>query len=147
MGTSDTGSLRRRRIDRYELQELIGEGGMGAVYRAIDSRLGRMVALKTVVSHRTGEGLTDELRQRFMHEALAASKVDHRNVVQVIDFGVAEDGTPYLVMEYLRGGDLAGLLRDSPGLLPIEQVADIMLNVCAALRACHQQGIVHRDLK
>jgi serine/threonine protein kinase len=147
MGTSDTGSLRRRRIDRYELQELIGEGGMGAVYRAIDSRLGRMVALKTVVSHRTGEGLTDELRQRFMHEALAASKVDHRNVVQVIDFGVTEDGTPYLVMEYLRGRDLGVLLKKTKTPLPIEYVADVMLGVCAALRACHQLGIVHRDLK
>jgi serine/threonine protein kinase len=147
MGTSDTGSLRRRRIDRYELQELIGEGGMGAVYRAIDSRLGRMVAVKTVVSHRTGEGLTDELRQRFMHEALAASKVDHRNVVQVIDFGVTEDGTPYLVMEYLRGRDLGVLLKKTKTPLPIEYVADVMLGVCAALRACHQLGIVHRDLK
>jgi serine/threonine protein kinase len=147
MGTSDTGSLRRRRIDRYELQELIGEGGMGAVYRAIDCRLGRMVALKTVVSHRTGEGLTDELRQRFMHEALAASKVDHRNVVQVIDFGVAEDGTPYLVMEYLRGRDLGVLLKKAKAPLPIEYVADVMLGVCSALRACHQLGIVHRDLK
>jgi serine/threonine protein kinase len=147
MGTSDTGSLRRRRIDRYELQELIGEGGMGAVYRAIDSQLGRMVALKTVVSHRTGEGLTDELRQRFMHEALAASKVDHRNVVQVIDFGVAEDGTPYLVMEYLRGRDLGVLLKKAKTPLPIEYVADVMLGVCSALRACHQLGIVHRDLK
>jgi serine/threonine protein kinase len=147
MGPSDTGSLRRRRIDRYELQELIGEGGMGAVYRAIDTRLGRMVALKTVVSHHTGEGLTDELRQRFMHEALAASKVDHRNVVQVIDFGVAEDGTPYLVMEYLRGRDLGVLLKKAKTPLPIEYVADVMLGVCAALRACHQLGIVHRDLK
>jgi eukaryotic-like serine/threonine-protein kinase len=138
----------RRRVDRYELLELIGEGGMGAVYRALDTRLGRTVALKTVLTTPRGtEAFNKELRQRFMREALAASKVEHRNVVQVIDFGVAEDGTPYLVMEYLRGCDLAALLKDSPGLLPIEQVADIMLNVCAALRACHQAGIVHRDLK
>jgi len=138
----------RRRVDRYELLELIGEGGMGAVYRALDTRLGRTVALKTVLTTPHGTAaFNQELRQRFMREALAASKVEHRNVVQVIDFGVAEDGTPYLVMEYLRGTDLAGLLKDTPDLLPIEQVADIMLNVCAALRACHQAGIVHRDLK
>ncbi len=74
MAPPDTDSLKRRRIDRYELHELIGEGGMGAVYRAFDSRLGRTVALKTVVSHRSGEGLTNELRQRFMREALAASR-------------------------------------------------------------------------
>jgi eukaryotic-like serine/threonine-protein kinase len=147
MGVSETGSLKRRRIDRYEIHELIGEGGMGAVYRAIDSRLGRTVALKTVVSHRSGEGLTDELRQRFMREALAASQVDHRNVVHVIDFGVTEDGTPYLVMEYLRGRDLGVLLKKAKAPLAIEYVADVMLGVCAALRACHQLGIVHRDLK
>ncbi len=147
MGVSETGSLKRRRIDRYEIHELIGEGGMGAVYRAIDSRLGRTVALKTVVSHRSGEGLTDELRQRFMREALAASQVDHRNVVHVIDFGVTEDGTPYLVMEYLRGRDLGVLLKKAKAPLAIAYVADVMLGVCAALRACHQLGIVHRDLK
>jgi len=120
---------------------------MGAVYRAIDSRLGRTVALKTVLSHRSSEGLTDELRQRFMREALAASRVDHRNVVHVIDFGVTNDGTPYLVMEYLRGRDLGVLLKKAKAPLAIEYVADVMLGVCAALRACHQLGIVHRDLK
>ncbi len=145
--TSERGAIKGRRIDRYELHELIGEGGMGAVYRAVDSRLGRTVALKTVVPERTGAGLTDELRQRFMREALAASKVHHRNVVQVIDFGVTPDGTPYLVMEYLRGQDLGVLLRRSRGPLTVEYVADLMLGVCAALRACHQLGIVHRDLK
>ena len=120
---------------------------MGAVYRAVDTRLGRTVALKTVVSHRSGDGLTDELRQRFMREALAASQVDHRNVVHVIDFGVTDDGTPYLVMEYLRGRDLGVLLKKARAPLAIEYVADVMLGVCAALRACHQLGIVHRDLK
>jgi serine/threonine protein kinase len=145
--SSDVNAAKRRRIDRYELLELIGEGGMGAVYRALDSRLGRTVALKTVLATRGTEAFNQELRQRFMREALAASKVDHPNVVQVIDFGVSDDGTPYLVMEYLRGSDLATLLSDTPGELPIEQVADILLPVCAALRACHQAGIVHRDLK
>jgi serine/threonine protein kinase len=140
-------SLKRRRIDRYELHELVGEGGMGAVYRAVDSRLGRTVAVKTVVAQRSDKGLANELRQRFMREALAASRVEHRNVVQVIDFGVTEDGTPYLVMEYLRGRDLGVLLRNAKEPLAITYVADVMLCVCAALRACHQQGVVHRDLK
>jgi serine/threonine protein kinase len=140
-------SLKRRRIDRYELHELVGEGGMGAVYRAVDSRLGRTVAVKTVLAQHSDQGLANELRQRFMREALAASRVEHRNVVQVIDFGVTEDGTPYLVMEYLRGRDLGVLLRKSKQPLAIDYVADVMLCVCAALRACHQQGVVHRDLK
>ena len=82
-----------------------------------------------------------------MREALAASQVDHRNVVHVIDFGVTNDGTPYLVMEYLRGRDLGVLLKKAKAPLTIEYVADVMLGVCAALRACHQLGIVHRDLK
>jgi serine/threonine protein kinase len=147
MSPPESNSPKRRRIDRYELQELVGEGGMGAVYRAIDSRLGRTVAVKTVVSDLTGGGLTDELRRRFMREAQAASRVEHRNVVQVIDFGVTNDGTPYLVMEYLRGRDLGALLKRTPTPLSIGYVADVMLAVCAALRACHQVGIVHRDLK
>jgi serine/threonine protein kinase len=145
--TSESQASKGRRIDRYDIHELIGEGGMGAVYRAVDSRLGRTVALKTVVPQRSGAGLTDELRQRFMREALAASKVEHRNVVQVLDFGLTGDGTPYLVMEYLRGQDLGVLLRKTREPLAIEYVADVMLGVCAALRACHQLGIVHRDLK
>ena len=95
--------MKGQRIDRYEIREHIGQGGMGAVYRAIDSKLGRTVALKTVVAHRRGDKMTEEVRERFLREALAASRVDHRNVVQVLDFGFADDGTPYMVMEYLRG--------------------------------------------
>ena len=136
-----------QRIDRYEIRDHIGEGGMGAVYRAVDTRLGRTVALKTVVAHRRGDKLTDEVRQRFMREALAASKVDHRNVVQVLDFGFCEDGTPYMVMEFLRGKSLSAVLKETATPLQVDYVADVMLSVCAALRACHQVGIIHRDLK
>src|SRR5687768_13054497 len=89
------------RVDRYEIREAIGQGGMGAVYRAVDTKLGRTVALKTVVAHRRA-AMNEEVRQRFMREALAASKVDHRNVVQVLDFGFMGDGSPFIVMEYLR---------------------------------------------
>ena len=135
------------RIDRYEIRELIGQGGMGAVYRAVDSKLGRTVALKTVIARRRGDALSEEVRQRFLREALAISKVDHRNVVQVLDFGFSDDGTPFLVMEYLRGKDLGALLKMSSAQLDVEYVVDTMLGVCAALRACHHVGIVHRDLK
>jgi serine/threonine protein kinase len=135
------------RIDRYELRELIGRGGMGSVYRAVDTKLGRTVALKTVAGRRSGARLTDRVRQRFLREAMALSKVEHRNVVQVMDFGFADDGTPFLVMEHLRGRDLGALLAESDAPPTVEQVVDIMLGVCAALRACHRVGIVHRDLK
>ena len=135
-----------QRIDRYEIRDHIGEGGMGAVYRAVDTRLGRTVALKTVVAHRRGDKLTAEVRQRFMREALAVSKVDHRNVVQVLDFGFS-DGTPYMVMELLRGKSLSAVLKEAAAPLQVDYVADVMLGVCAALRACHHVGIIHRDLK
>jgi serine/threonine-protein kinase len=135
------------RIDRYELRELIGRGGMGSVYRAIDTKLGRTVALKTVAGRRTGARLTDRVRQRFLREAMALSKVEHRNVVQVMDFGFADDGTPFLVMEHLRGRDLGTLLAESGTPPTVTYIVDIMLGVCAALRACHRVGIVHRDLK
>jgi serine/threonine-protein kinase len=139
--------VKGQRIDRYEIREHIGQGGMGAVYRAIDAKLGRTVALKTVVAHRRGDKMTEEVRERFMREALAASRVDHRNVVQVLDFGFADDGTPYMVMEHLRGQSLSAILKGAPGPLAIDYVADVMLSVCAALRACHHVGIIHRDLK
>ncbi len=136
-----------RKIDRYELHEMIGCGGMGAVYRAIDTKLGRTVALKTAAAKSNGARLTDRVRQRFLREAMALSKVEHRNVVQVLDFGFADDGTPFLVMEHLRGRDLGALLAESETPMPVTDVVDIMLAVCAALRACHRAGIIHRDLK
>src|SRR4249920_3137396 len=99
-GGSEDLLVKGQRIDRYEIREHIGQGGMGAVYRAIDSKLGRTVALKTVVPQHAGAQLTEAVRQRFLREALA-----------------------------------------------IARVADIVMGVCAALRACHHADIVHRDLK
>jgi len=134
-------------VDRYEIRELIGAGGMGAIYRAFDTKLGRTVALKVVRSGRLDSGVGEQIRQRFLREALAASKVEHRNVVRVFDFGFAGDDTPYLAMEYLRGRDLGKLVNSSRDFLPVSEVVDIMLSVCAAVRACHNVGIIHRDLK
>jgi hypothetical protein len=136
-----------KKIDRYQLQDLIGCGGMGAVYRAVDTKLGRTVALKTATGRRTGIRLTDRVRQRFLREAMALSKVEHRNVVRVLDFGFADDATPFLVMEHLRGQDLGARLATAQAPLAVTEAVDIMLGVCAALRACHRVGIIHRDLK
>ncbi|HVZ85636.1 MAG TPA: serine/threonine-protein kinase, partial [Polyangia bacterium] len=143
----DDPPLQPRRIDRYELRERIGRGGMGTVYRAVDTRLGRTVALKTASTTVAAARLSDRVRQRFLREAMALSQVTHRNVVQVLDFGFADDGTPFLVMEHLQGRDLGALLLETSSPLPVARVVDIMLGVCAALRACHRVGIIHRDLK
>jgi hypothetical protein len=147
MTGTGSGLAKGQRIDRYEIREQIGQGGMGAVYRAVDSKLGRTVALKTVVAQHAGAQMTEPVRQRFLREALAISKIDHRNVVQVLDFGFADDGTPFLVMEFLRGRDLGSLVKSSTEPMAIGYVADVAMGVCAALRACHQANIVHRDLK
>ncbi|HXU62551.1 MAG TPA: serine/threonine-protein kinase, partial [Polyangia bacterium] len=146
--TPDTGVRGATRvIDRYEIVAVIGRGVAGAVYRAVDTRLGRTVALKTATGSRDSARLTDRVRQRFLREAMALSKVDQRNVVQVLDYGFADDGTPFLVMEHLPGRDLGALLALAEGPLPVPDVAEIGLGVCAALRACHRVGIIHRDLK
>jgi serine/threonine-protein kinase len=134
------------RIDRFEIRELIGQGGMGAIYRAVDTKIGRTVALKVIRTDRLGSSSGELVRQRFLRETLALSKVEHRNVVRVLDFGFSGD-TPYLAMEYLRGQDLGKLLKSTATLLPIGDVVDVMLEVCAAISACHDAGIIHRDLK
>jgi len=143
---SDSTFAKGDRVDRFEIDALIAEGGMGAIYRAVDTRLQRTVALKVVRADRLDSSAGDEARQRFLREALAVSKVDHRNVVRVFDFGFSGD-TPYLAMEYLRGRDLGKLLKSTSGFLPVADVVDVMLSVCAAIRACHDAGIIHRDLK
>jgi serine/threonine-protein kinase len=143
---SDSTFAKGDRVDRFEIDELIAEGGMGAIYRAVDTKLRRTVALKVVRADRIDSTAGDQARQRFLREALAISKVDHRNVVRVLDFGFAGD-TPYLAMEYLRGRDLGRVIKATPGFLPVAEVVDVMLGVCAAIRACHDVGIIHRDLK
>ena len=90
-------------VDRFEIRELIAEGGMGAIYRAVDTRLRKTVALKVVRGDRLAASTGEQARQRFLREALAMSKVDHRNVVRVLDFGFSKDDTPYLAMEYPAG--------------------------------------------
>jgi len=134
------------RVDRFEIQELIGQGGMGAIYRALDTRLQRTVALKVVRADRLASTAGEQARQRFLREALAVSKVEHRNVVRVLDFGFAGD-VPYLAMEFLRGQTLSQLVKATAGFLPIAEVVDVVLEVCVAIRACHDAGIIHRDLK
>lgn len=127
----------------YVVLELIGVGGMGRVYRAEHSMLGRTVAIKVVHPHLLGD---EQSVARFYTEARAASRLNHPNSVGIIDFGRSENGMLYLVMEYLRGKDLAVIMQEE-GPLPFERIAVIMVGVLAALQEAHVLGIVHRDLK
>ncbi|MBI5500508.1 MAG: serine/threonine protein kinase [Deltaproteobacteria bacterium] len=128
--------------DRYRLVALLGRGGMGAVYRAEHVAIGKPVALK--ILHGT-LGQRKEVLQRFRREAEAASKLMHIHTVQVFDYGHWR-GLTYLVMEYLRGADLASVIRQE-GRLPWHRTMSIVAQVCDSLAEAHAMGIVHRDLK
>jgi len=127
----------------YLVRELIGEGGMGRVYRAEQVALGKSVAIKVIHGHLIGD---ESAVARFYTEAKASSRLNHPNCVAVIDFGKTDGGQLYIVMEYLRGKDLGRILTDE-GALPAARVAEICRQVCAALADAHELGIVHRDLK
>ena len=132
--------------DKYRLEHLLGQGGMGAVYLATHLGTERYVALKLISPQFMRN---NEFVERFKREARAAGRLRHPNVVDVTDFGFArlEDGqVAYLVMEYLDGCTLGDVLAEEAR-LPLEWVVDILEQVCSAVHEAHQQGIIHRDLK
>src|SRR5690242_2307077 len=129
------------RLGPYEILSLVGGGGMGEVYRARDTRLDRIVAIKVLP---TDLSANPELRQRFQSEARAISSLQHPHICTLFDVG-EQDGLDFLVMEYLEGKSLAETLKAGP--LPLERVLDIGIGVADALEAAHAKGIVHRDIK
>jgi len=130
------------KIGRYEILERVGRGGMGVLYRGRDPVLDREVAIKVMKADFQQD---EAARPRFYREAKAAAKLQHRNIVTVFEFG-EEDQTPYIVMEFLRGQDLARRLRADPP-LTLEEKLDIVAELCTGLHFAHQQGVVHRDVK
>jgi len=131
---------------KYRIESLVGQGGMGAVYRATHLHTTRTVAIKVIRPHLTSR---PEFVERFRREAEAAGRLRHPNVVDVTDFGFAaiDDGqVAYLVMEYLDGCTLADILAEETR-LPVSWTVDILEQVASALDEAHRQGIVHRDLK
>ncbi|MCC7542805.1 MAG: protein kinase [Deltaproteobacteria bacterium] len=128
--------------EKYVLTRLLGDGGMGAVYEAVQGKIGRKVAVKVL---HTIMARTERARVRFEVEARAAAAIVHPNIVEVLDFGELDDGGVYLVMELLEGNDLGAELSGSP--LPLGRTLHITRQVCSALDAIHAKGVVHRDLK
>jgi serine/threonine protein kinase len=128
---------------KYRLEEVVGTGGMGSVWRATHMGLGGQVAIKLVsaIFVRSAEAL-----RRFDTEAKAAARIQSRHVPQVFDNGVLEDGTPYLVMELLHGESIAGRVNRL-GPIPLPEVITILEQCCRALTRAHSLGIVHRDIK
>lgn len=138
-----SGFLGRVIDEKYRIEELIGVGGMGAVYRAQHLRLDRKVAIKVLLrGHRAGS----VAEQRFVREARIASALRHRNIVAIIDIGVLAEGTPYQVMELLEGRSLGQHLR-LHGALDTESVLRIGVDIVGAVAAAHARGVLHRDLK
>ena len=129
------------RLGPYEIVAPLGAGGMGEVYKAKDTRLDRVVAIKVLPSHLAEQ---PELRQRFEREAKAISSLSHANICTLFDVG-NESGVDYLVMEHLEGETLADRLVRGP--LPPEQALRYGIEIAGALDKAHRQGIVHRDLK
>ncbi len=127
---------------RYEILELLGEGGMGAVYKAADREVDRIVALKVI---RPEMASNPEILARFKQELLLSSQVTHRNVIRIYDLGEAQ-GVKFITMEYLEGENLHQILK-TRGKLEVAEAVDIMEQVACGLAAAHAEGIIHRDLK
>src|ERR1035438_6285201 len=127
---------------RYEILQLLGEGGMGAVYKAADRELDRFVALKVI---RPELASNASILARFKQELLLAHQVTHRNVIRIYDLGEAE-GVKFITMEFIEGKDLRSLIREKQKFTP-EEAVEVIQQVCQALDAAHSVGVIHRDLK
>ena len=131
---------------RYHIIKLLGAGGMGAVYQAWDEELSVAVALKVIrTDRRHGGTATPEAERRFKNELLLARQVTHKNVVRIHDLGEI-DGIKYITMPYIKGDDLATVLRRD-GRMPIARALDVARQLAAGLEAAHEASVVHRDLK
>src|SRR6185369_6799507 len=127
---------------RYQIVDTLGVGGMGAVYKAFDRQLTRIVALKTILPELAA---TPGALKRFKQEVLLAQSIVHKNVVRIFDMG--EDGTTkFITMDFVEGRDLKHLIKER-GKLPAAEAAVIIRQVCQGLEAAHAAGVVHRDLK
>lgn len=129
--------------DRYEILSVLGDGGMGKVYKARHNLMKRIVAIKMLLPHFVQNAAA---LKRFQQEAQAASALNHPHILYVHDFGISKQGMPFLVMDYLEGESLAGLLAEE-GRLDEKRAVPIFIQACSALAHAHQKGVIHRDIK
>lgn len=129
--------------NRYDLVEKIGEGGMGSIYKAVHTEMGRTCAIKLLTAISKDN---DEASARFKREAKMASRIDNPHAVIIYDFGESSDGTLFLAMEFIDGKPLSKLIKNA-GTLPLDRVIHITSQISEGLAAAHALGIVHRDLK
>ena len=127
-------------LSHYEIVDKIGEGGMGAVYRAVDRTLSRTVALKTISTGHAG----GDAQQRLIREARAASALNHPNIITIHEFG-SHDGLTFIVMEFVEGDTLGQVLRTRT--FAVDEVIRCARQMASALRRAHEAGVIHRDLK
>ncbi|MBC8161073.1 MAG: serine/threonine protein kinase, partial [Roseiflexaceae bacterium] len=135
-------NLAGRRLGRYQVQEQIGRGGMASVYKALDTTLQRMVALKVLAPYLAGD---PEFAQRFEREAITAANLHHPNIVLIFDVG-EQEGVRYIAMEFIEGRTLHAVIQER-GALGISPAVSIVEGVGAALDYAHQRGAIHRDVK
>jgi len=128
--------------ERYEFLGETGRGGMAVIYKARDRKTGRMVAIKKLIA----ATLTETAFLRFQQEAKAITSLRHPNIIMVHEFGVAEDGEPYMVMDFIEGSNLGQLIKDK-GHLTVEESMHRFIQLCDALQHAHAAGVLHRDLK
>ena len=129
------------KIGKYDVLDVLGRGGMGVVYRARDSRLGRIVAIKMLTEGFSGNA---EMLQRFYREASQTGALRHNNIVIVYDAG-DQDGEPYIVMEYVEGEPLDKAIKRHR--LQLEHALSVVEQICLALAYAHRNGVIHRDIK
>ena len=129
-------------VSHYKILEKLGEGGMGIVYKAQDIKLDRFVALKFLPQHLT---TNEEEKQRFIHEAKAASALQHNNICAIHEIDETEDGQIFICMDYYEGETLNKKIKEKP--LPLEEAIDIAIQIAQGLTKAHEKDIVHRDIK
>jgi eukaryotic-like serine/threonine-protein kinase len=140
---TDDSLLGKTLAEKYRIDERLNEGGMGTVYRGTHVLMDKTVAIKVL---RQSLAADEKIVARFSREARAASRISHPHALSVTDFGEAENGVVFLVMEFLNGQTLKNVIRQE-GPMPLPRVVEIIRQVGAALDAAHEQGVVHRDLK